>query len=71
MPSSFIDGIAYHRPNGRMRIRFADGREYVYAGVPEDVADALGEAWASPDQSVGRIFNRRVRNRYPVSAQRP
>jgi KTSC domain-containing protein len=41
-------------------VEFVTGRQYVYSGVPPQVAEALGSAFAK-----GVYFNTRIRDRFP------
>jgi len=53
--------------DGFLVIRFQGGEEYIYMGVPEDVAEQLENRAMNPNQfndSVGQYFNRVVRNNF-------
>lgn len=57
--SSVIAAIGYESALSRLEVHFHTGRVYRYFLVPQSVYDELVEA-----ESVGRYFNRNVRNRY-------
>jgi hypothetical protein len=60
MPSTVIRRYAYDHSTQELWVEFVTGRRYVYSGVPPQVADALGSAFAK-----GVYFNTRIRDRYP------
>jgi hypothetical protein len=60
MPSTVIRRYAYCPDSGDLWVEFVTGRKYVYSGVPEHVAAALGSAFAK-----GVYFNTRIRDRFP------
>jgi hypothetical protein len=60
MPSTVIRRYAYDHSTNELWVEFVTGRRYVYSGVPRQVADALGSAFAK-----GVYFNTRIRDRYP------
>ena len=59
MPSTVIRRYAYCPDSGDLWVEFVTGRKYVYSGVPEHVASALGSAFAK-----GVYFNTRIRDRF-------
>lgn len=59
MPSTVIRSFAYDPERRELLIDFQTGRRYVYSGVPEEEAQALGSAF-----SKGRYFNAHIRERY-------
>jgi KTSC domain-containing protein len=60
MPSSVIRRYAYDHSTNELWVEFVTGRRYVYSGVPPQVAETLGSAFAK-----GVYFNTRIRDRYP------
>jgi hypothetical protein len=60
MPSTAIRRYAYDQSAEKLWVEFVTGRRYVYSGVPQEVAAALGTAFAK-----GAYFNTRIRDRYP------
>jgi hypothetical protein len=60
MPSTVIRRYAYDHSTGELWVEFVSGRRYVYSGVPRQVAETLGSAFAK-----GIYFNSRIRDRYP------
>ncbi len=59
MPSTVIRRFDYDAANTALTVEFVTGRRYRYADVPEDVAQAMREAF-----SKGSFFNHRIRDRY-------
>ena len=59
MPSSVIRSFAYSPDTRQLTVEFVTGRRYVYSDVPQDVASALGSAFAK-----GVYFNSRIRDRF-------
>lgn len=60
MPSTVISRYIYDHSTGELWVEFVTGRRYVYSGVPETVASALGSAFAK-----GVYFNTRIRDKFP------
>ena len=60
MPSTVIRRFAYDPGRHQLWVEFVTGRRYVYSGVPQEVASALGSAFAK-----GVYFNSRIRDRFP------
>jgi hypothetical protein len=60
MPSTVIRRFAYDHNAQELWVEFVTGRRYVYSGVPPQVAEALGSAFAK-----GVYFNTRIRDRFP------
>jgi hypothetical protein len=60
MPSTVIRRFAYDHDTHELWVEFVTGRRYVYSGVPPQVAEALGSAFAK-----GVYFNTRIRDRFP------
>lgn len=60
MPSTVIRRYVYCPDKGELWVEFVTGRRYVYAGVPQDLANALNSAFAK-----GVYFNSRIRDRFP------
>lgn len=59
MPSSVIHSFAYDPATRELRVRFVTGRNYLYLDVPPDEVDR----WKTSG-SLGRYFNRRIRDHY-------
>ena len=59
MPSTVIRRFDYSPELQELTVEFVTGRRYIYSGVPREVADALGSAFAK-----GVYFNTRIRDRY-------
>jgi hypothetical protein len=57
--SSFIASVAYYKPLKKFEIRFKNGQEYSYNGVPSIVYKNFMKA-----KSKGEYFNRVIRKRY-------
>jgi hypothetical protein len=55
--SSSIAALGYESETSTLGVRFLDGSEYHYFGVPEDIFVGLQSA-----SSVGNYFNQYVRN---------
>ena len=60
MPSTVIRRFAYDYHAQELWVEFVTGRRYVYSGVPPQIAEALGSAFAK-----GVYFNTRIRDRFP------
>jgi len=60
--STAIRRIRYDAQAGKLFIRFVDGDEYLYVGVPPEVHSALTVA-----RSKGRYFAKAIRDRYPYN----
>jgi lysyl-tRNA synthetase class 2 len=59
---SVIRGIRYDPERRRLVVRFTDGDEYAYVGVPGEVHRSFAHA-----DSKGRFFAREIRDRYPYN----
>jgi KTSC domain-containing protein len=57
MPSTVISRYVYCPDKCELWVEFVSGRKYVYSDVPQQVADALGSAFAK-----GVYFNSRIRD---------
>ena len=57
--SSVILAVGYEQVSETLRVIFNSGSEYRYTGVPIQVYQNLCNA-----ESIGREFNRTIRNRY-------
>jgi lysyl-tRNA synthetase class 2 len=57
-----IRGIRYDPERRRLVVRFTDGDEYAYVGVPGEVHRSFAGA-----DSKGRFFAREIRDRYPYN----
>lgn len=57
-----IRRIRYDEGARKLYVRFVDGGEYLYVGVPPHVHQAFREA-----DSKGRYFTRSIRDRYPYN----
>ncbi|MCE3288312.1 MAG: hypothetical protein K0R83_324 [Caulobacter sp.] len=62
MPSAAIERIRYKENHGKLFVRFRNGGEYVYVGVPGEVHRSFVEA-----PSKGRFFQAEIRDRYPYN----
>ena len=62
MPSTVIDDIRYEEGREKLYIRFVDGDEYVYVGVPGEVHRSFLDA-----PSKGRFFAYEIRDKYPYN----
>ena len=60
--STAIRGIRYDEGRQRLVVRFIDGDEYVYVGVPGEVHRSFVDA-----DSKGRFFVAEIRDRYPYN----
>lgn len=58
--SSNISHIGYREEDQKLRVRFANGNTYEYAGVPATIAQSLMTA-----DSVGGFFNKNIRSQWP------
>jgi hypothetical protein len=59
MPSTVIRRYVYCPDSCDLWVEFVSGRKYVYSGVPQEVAAALGSAFAK-----GVYFNSRIRDKF-------
>lgn len=62
LDSTAIRAIRYDAERQRLVVRFVDGDEYAYVGVPAEVHRAFADA-----PSKGRFFAEQVRGRYPYN----
>jgi len=60
--STAIRAIRYDEERQRLLVRFIDGDEYAYVGVPGEVHRSFAEA-----DSKGRFFVAEIRDRYPYN----
>ncbi|HEX7758637.1 MAG TPA: KTSC domain-containing protein [Caulobacteraceae bacterium] len=60
--STAIHRIRYDKARQKLFIRFADGDEYLYVGVPGEVHRSFLNA-----ESRGFFFARQIRDRYPYN----
>ena len=60
--SAAIQKIRYERERCKLFVRFQDGDEYVYVGVPEDVHRSFAH---SPSKA--HFFTAEIRDRYPFN----
>ena len=60
--STAIRAIRYDEERQRLLVRFIDGDEYAYVGVPGEVHRSLVDA-----ESKGRFFAEAIRGRYPFN----
>ncbi|HRD27498.1 MAG TPA: KTSC domain-containing protein [Caulobacter sp.] len=60
--SAAISDIRYDDDRGKLFVRFVDGDEYVYVGVPGEVHRSFVEA-----DSKGRFFAEQIRDRFPYN----
>jgi hypothetical protein len=63
--STAIRGIRYDAERRRLLVRFIDGDEYAYVGVPGEVHRSFAGA-----DSKGRFFVAEIRDRYPYNKLR-
>ncbi|NBB13922.1 KTSC domain-containing protein [Caulobacter sp. SLTY] len=61
-PSTAIAKIRYKPTHGKLFVRFREGGEYVYVGVPGEVHRSFVEA-----ESKGQFFQAEIRDRYPYN----
>lgn len=59
MPSTVIRRFVYDQSAGNLWVEFTTGRRYVYADVPNEVAEAFRGAF-----SKGVYFNTRIRDHF-------
>ena len=59
MPSSVIRRFVYCPDSSELWVEFTTGRKYVYADVPEEVANTFRSAF-----SKGAYFNSRIRDHF-------
>jgi len=57
-----IRAIRYDAKRRRLVVRFIDGDEYAYVGVPGEVHRSFAQA-----ESKGRFFAEEVRGKYPYN----
>lgn len=60
--STAIQDIRYDEQRSKLFVRFNDGDEYVYVGVPGEVHRSFVEA-----DSKGRFFAYEIRDKYPYN----
>ncbi|MDP1735858.1 MAG: KTSC domain-containing protein [Caulobacter sp.] len=60
--TAVISDIRYEDERQKLFVRFADGGEYVYVGVPGEVRRGFVEA-----ESRGRFFVAEIRDRFPYN----
>jgi lysyl-tRNA synthetase class 2 len=60
--STAIRAIRYDAERRRLVVRFIDGDEYAYVGVPGEVHRSFADA-----ESKGRFFAEQVRGKYPYN----
>ena len=60
--SSAIRAIRYDEERQRLLVRFIDGDEYAYVGVPGEVHRSFVDA-----ESKGRFFSEAIRGKYPYN----
>jgi len=58
--SSAMRAVGYDAASRRMRIRFAEGNDYDFCGVPETIYQGLMTA-----SSKGTYYNAHIKDRYP------
>ena len=58
--SEMVSEVSYDPDTQEMTVAFKSGGEYIYDGVPEEVATQLANA-----ASVGRMLNSDIKGRYP------
>jgi lysyl-tRNA synthetase class 2 len=60
--STAIRAIRYDAERRRLVVRFIDGDEYAYVGVPDEVHRSFADA-----ESKGRFFAQEISGRYPYN----
>ena len=60
--SAAISAIRYDQDRAKLFVRFHDGDEYVYVGVPGEVHRSFVDA-----DSKGRFFAYEIRDQYPYN----
>ena len=60
--STVIKAMRYDEERQRLVVRFVDGDEYAFVGVPGDVHRSFAEA-----ESKGRFFSDEIRGHYPYN----
>lgn len=60
--SSNLDSVGYDPTEMKLRVRFNNGSEYEYDGVPQEVYDGFFDA-----PSVGSYFNETVKQSFPYT----
>ena len=60
--SAAISAIRYDQDRAKLFVRFHDGDEYVYVGVPGEVHRGFIDA-----DSKGRFFAHEIRDQYPYN----
>lgn len=60
--SEAITDITYDTERAKLFVRFTDGDQYVYVGVPDEVHSLFLGA-----ESKGRFFQAEIRDRYPYN----
>jgi hypothetical protein len=60
--SSAVRAVRYHNERGELDVRFEDGKEYRYAGVPRSKFRHLLKS-----DSIGQFVNWEIKPRYSVS----
>lgn len=61
-PATPIRAIRYDEARQRLLVRFADGDEYAFVGVPGEVHRSFADA-----PSKGRFFAEQIRGRFPYN----
>jgi len=64
--SAAISDIRYDQDRAKLFVRFIDGDEYVYVGVPGEVHRSFVDA-----DSKGQFFAYEIRDRYPYNRIEP
>lgn len=62
LESAAISDIRYDEDRAKLFVRFLDGDEYVYVGVPGEVHRSFVDA-----DSKGRFFAYEIRDKYPYN----
>ena len=60
--STVIKAMRYDEQRQRLVVRFIDGDEYAFVGVPGEVHRSFAEA-----ESKGRFFSDEIRGHYPYN----
>ena len=60
--SSLISNVSYDAAAQKLTVSMSKGQKYAFTGVPQNVVTELTNA-----SSQGRVFNKKVRGRFPTT----
>ena len=60
--SSLISNVSYDAAAQKLTVSMSKGQKYAFTGVPQNVVTELTNA-----SSQGRVFNQKVRGRFPTT----